>query len=50
MTNPEQPLNLIEMSIQEEPTILEKFEPEEKADNTIQLEELWAKNYNMLRD
>jgi len=46
--NLDKPLNFIEMAIQEEPTILEKFEPEEKIDNTLQLEHLWAQNTSML--
>lgn len=46
----DKPLNFIVMAIQEEPTILEKFESEEKIDNTLQLEDLWSKNSYMLRD
>ncbi len=41
-------LQFIELAINEEPSISEMFEPEEKIDNTLQLESLWTKSPTLL--
>ena len=42
------PLQFIEMTLNEEPSISEMFEPAKEVDSTLQLEALWAKNSNLL--
>lgn len=44
----ERPLQFVELAIKEEPTISEMFEPENKIDNTLQLEALWLQNPSLL--
>jgi hypothetical protein len=46
----EKPLQFIETALMEEPSISVMFEPEEKVDNTLQLEDSWSKNSILLRD
>lgn len=42
------PLQFIELALNEEPTISAMFEPEEKVDNTLQIEHVWANNSTLL--
>ncbi len=44
----EKPLQFIEMAMSEEPSVSAMFEPEEKIDDTLQLEHLWANNSTLL--
>lgn len=44
------PLQFIELAVNEEPSISAMFEPEEKVDITVQLEDSWTKNSILLRD
>jgi len=46
----EKPLQFIEMAIIEEPSASAMFEPEEKVDNKLQLEHVWANNSTLLPD
>jgi len=46
----EKPLQFIETALIEEPSISVMFEPEEKADNTLQIERQWANNSILLLD
>lgn len=44
----EKPLQFLEMAMSEEPSVSALFEPEEKADDTLQLEYGWANNSTLL--
>jgi hypothetical protein len=46
----EKPLQFIEKALSEEPSVSAMFEPEEKIDNTLQLEHVWAKKSTLLPD